>query len=63
VAGYDAVAQVTLLVKAEIGCAMSHARVELDERIRVEQQIKSFASGELSAFMLLIDALFTAAEA
>ena len=62
VAGDDAVAQVALAVQAEIGCAMSHERVELDERIRVEQQLQPLARRQLAALVLLVDALLAAAE-
>ena len=57
-AGHDAVAQVTLAVETKIGGSMSHERVELHERLWVEQQLEALTRGELAAFVLLIDALF-----
>ena len=62
VTGDDAVAQVALAVETEVGRAMSHERVELDERIRVEQQLQALARRQLAAFVLLLDALLAAAE-
>ena len=62
VAGDDAVAQVALSLEAEVRCAMSDERVELDERIGVEQQLESFACGELAALVLLVDALLATAK-
>ena len=53
VAGDDAVAQVALAVETEVGRAVGHERVELDERVRVEQQLESLARGQLAALVLL----------
>jgi hypothetical protein len=41
---------------------VSHERIKFNERIRVEQQVEPLAGGQLAALMLLIDALFAAAE-
>ena len=41
---------------------MRDERVELDERARVEQQLESFARGQLAARVLLLDALLATAE-
>ena len=60
--GDDAVAQVALAIQPEIRRPMGNERVELHERIGVEQQLEALARGQLAAFVLLFDAFLTAAE-
>ena len=55
VAGDDAVAEDALLVEAEVGRAVGHERVELDERARVEQQLEPLARRQLAPRVLLLD--------
>src|SRR5512138_2147447 len=54
--GNDAVAGIHLLVQAEVGGAMSHEAVELDEAALVEQQVEALAGRELALLVLLGDA-------
>ena len=62
VASDDAVTEVALLVEPEVGCPVRDERVELDERLRVQQQIESLAGGQLAAFVLLRDAFLAPTE-
>ena len=62
VTGDDAVAQVALAVQAEVSRAVRDERVQLDERIRVEQQLQSLARRQLAAIVLLLDPLLSPAE-
>ena len=62
VAGDHAVAQIALLVDAEVGGPMRHERIQLHEAAFVEQQLDALARRQLAAFVLLLDALLAAAE-
>ena len=59
VAGDDAVAEER---RFDLGVAIRDERIELDERICVEQQVESLARGQFSAFVLLIDTVLAAPE-
>ena len=61
VAGHDAVAQILLLVQAEIGGAVGDEAIQLDEAARIEQQVEPLPGGELALLVLLGDALRPAA--
>ena len=61
-AGDDAVAQVPLLVEAELARPMRHERVELREAVLVEQQIQPLAGRQLAARVLLLHSLGSPAE-
>jgi hypothetical protein len=62
VAGDHAVAEDLLLLHAEVGAAVGHEAVELDEAVPVEQRRDALARGELAGFVLLVDAGLAAAE-
>src|SRR5207302_6813244 len=57
-----AVAGDALVLHAEVGAAVRHHAVELDERARVHQQVDALARGELAGVVLLLDALLAATE-
>src|SRR5581483_11821701 len=59
----DRVAEVVLLVEAELGRAVDHELVHLLERAGVEQDVEAFAGGELAALVLRFDAPGAAAQA
>ena len=59
--GHDPVAQEPLLLHAEVGAPVRDELVELVEGSGVREQIEAFARGELSALVLLLDALVAAA--
>ncbi len=63
VAGDYAVAEKRFFVLAEVCAAVAHKHVELLERAFVEQLCDAFAGGVFTAFVLLFDGLFAAAEA
>ena len=56
VAGDDAVAGNFCLVEAEVGGAVGHEPVELDEAAFVEEEVEPLARGELPLLVLLGDA-------
>ena len=62
VAGDDAVAEVALLVEAEVGGAMRDERIDLGEAVVVEQELESFAGRELAARVLLFEPLRSPAQ-
>src|SRR4029079_5438218 len=62
VAAHDTVAEVSLLVEAEVGGPMRDERIQLDERSLIEEEVDPFARGQLVAIVLLADAILTAAE-
>jgi len=61
-AGDDAVAEDLLLLHLEVGAAMLHEPIDLDERARIAKQLDALARGELAALVLLVDALLPATE-
>ena len=63
VARDDGVAQVVLLVEAELGRAVHHQLVHLLERAGVEENVEPLAGRELPALVLRLDALQAAAKA
>ncbi len=63
VAGDHAIAEVPLLLEAEVARAMGHEGVELHEAVGVQQQIEALSGGELALLVLLVDAGLAAAEA
>jgi len=62
-AGDDAVSEEALLVQPEVTAAMGHEGVELDEAVRVQQQLQPLARGQLALGVLLVDAFLSTAEA
>ena len=62
VAGDHAVAEDLLLLHAEVGAPVHHEPPDLDEAARIDEQIDALARRQLSAFVLLLDALGAAAE-
>ena len=56
VTGDDAVAGNDGLVEAEVGGAVGHEPVELDEAAIVEEEVETLARGELPLLVLLGDA-------
>ena len=62
VPGDHAVAEDLLLLHAEVGAAVRHEAVELDERALVEQQVDALARGQLALLVLRGDALRAAAQ-
>jgi hypothetical protein len=61
VAGDDRVAEVLLLLQAEVGAAVRGEAVELDEGALVDEEIDALACGELALLVLRGDALGAAA--
>jgi hypothetical protein len=57
VAGDHAVAQILLLVEAEIGSAVGDEAVDLHEAAGIEQQVEPLARAELALLVLLRDAV------
>ena len=62
VAGDDAVAEDDLRRRVRSPRTDEYERVELDERVGVEQQVESLARGQLAAGVLLVDPDFAATE-
>ena len=62
VAGDDAVAEDLLLLHPEVGAAVRHELVDLDEAAGIEEQLDALARGELARGVLALDAGGAAAE-
>ena len=62
VARDDAFARQFLLVLSEVRAAMLHEHVKLDEGVLVKELLDALASRHLALFMLLVDALLSAAQ-
>ena len=62
VARDDALARQILLVLSEVRAAMLHEHVKLDEGVLIKELLDALASRHLALFMLLVDALLSAAQ-
>ena len=62
VARDDAFARQFLLVLSEVRAAMLHEHVKLDEGVLIKELLDALASRHLALFMLLVDALLSAAQ-
>ena len=58
----DAFARQILLILTEVRAAMLHEHVKLDEGVLVEKLLDALASRHLAFFVLLVDALLSAAQ-
>ena len=63
VARHYAVAEDLLLDHAEVVAAVRHKAVKLDKAALIQQQFDPLPRSELALFVLLLDAIFAAAEA